>query len=231
MLQSKAHVASLLDHSILHPLHTDEDVRAECEVAASYRVAAMCVKPCHVALAVDCLVGSEVPVCAVTAFPHGHAMLAVKLAETQAALDAGAREIDTVINLARVRAGDWPAIHLELEQLQMLVDSHDGTFKAIFETGLLEDEEIRKLCQIANSIPLDFVKTSTGFATVKDAQGNLSISGATEHAVKIMTQAVAGHCEVKASGGIRTLADVQRYQALGCSRVGTSATQSIMSEL
>ncbi len=227
-MDTKQGIAALLDHSVLHQLHTADDVRAGCELAKKYQVASLCIKPCHVVIAAESLEGSGVPVCAVTGFPHGNSVLSVKLAETQAALNAGATEIDTVINLALVRDADWPAVHMELEQLQMLVDSHEGVFKAIFETGLLNDEEIKKICEIAASIPLDFVKTSTGFVTVKDSSGKLVASGASEHAVRLMADSVAGRCKIKASGGIRTLDDVLRYRELGCSRIGTSSTQHIL---
>ena len=231
MTAERDQIARLIDHAALHPAHSAADTRAACAVAARQRVAAACVKPCYVQTAVEALRGSPVAVCAVIGFPHGNSATAIKLEEARLALDQGAREIDSVVNLGALKSGDWPAVQRELERLQSLVSAHDAVFKLIFECGLLADDEVRRLARLCAEIPLDFVKTSTGFATARDAgSGGLRALGATSDAVRMMADEVGGRCRIKASGGIRTLADVLEFRALGCARIGTSSTEAILDE-
>lgn len=223
-------IARLLDHAVLHPAAGPAETLAACELARRHRTAALCVKPCFTSLARAALDGSGVAVCAVVAFPHGNSATAVKAAETRAALDDGAAEIDAVLNIGLAAAGQWDALAAEITALQSLCAGRGALLKLILETALLSPGQIRRLCELALAAGAAFVKTSTGFAFLPRPGGGFEPLGATEEAVRIMVSAAAGRMGVKASGGIRTLAQVLRYHALGCSRIGTASTAEILRE-
>ena len=223
-------IARLIDHSLLHPALTDIEIRQGCELARRCEVKAVCVKPYAISVAKDILKGSPVAICSVVGFPHGNSITMVKLRETQEALAAGAHEIDVVINIGKAKSGVMEYVKEEMRAINRACQRTAAPLKVIFETDFLTDAEVVALCQVATDVNVAYVKTSTGFGFVKQPGGNHSCNGATEHHVKLMRQHCASHIRIKASGGIRTLDDVLKFHALGCSRVGTSATEAILDE-
>ncbi|MGF1530886.1 MAG: deoxyribose-phosphate aldolase [Puniceicoccaceae bacterium] len=221
-------IAKLFDHAVLQPVHTATDTRAGCELGLKYGVAAICVKPCYLSLAAEILAGSTVAPCAVTAFPHGNSGLQARLAEISEVLKAGATEIDTVANLGLVREGNWSDLRSELSQITSLTHQNGALLKLIFETDFLTQPEIAALAELAAEVGVDFVKTSTGFAYLPQPEGGFKTRGATEEAIITMRDHVAGKCQLKASGGIRTLDQVLRFRELGCTRIGIGATATLL---
>jgi deoxyribose-phosphate aldolase len=217
-----------IDHAVLQPTHTDEDVRAACAFCAELNVASVCVKPSHVPLAVECLQNSTVLVSTVIGFPHGGTSIDAKVAETQLACRQGAREIDMVVNIGKVLSGDWSFVERDIRAVVEAARHGGAITKVIFETGLLPDDEAKiRLCQLSEAAGAAFVKTSTGFGFVKRSDGTMVATGATEHDVRLMREHCGPAIQVKASGGIRGYEDAQRFVDLGATRLGTSATKEI----
>ncbi len=224
-------IAKMIDHSILHPTLTDDDLKRECEVARKYNVASVCVKPYAVKQAAKLLMGSEVLVGCVIGFPAGNSSIAVKVFETEIACRDGAVEIDMVINIGKALQEDW--IYIE-EEIKSVVDTshmYGAITKVIFETDFVtRDEHKIKLCEICSKAGADYVKTSTGFGFVKDPDGKYSYRGATAHDLELMRKHSAPEVKVKAAGGVRTLADLLKFKELGISRCGATATVSMLEE-
>jgi deoxyribose-phosphate aldolase len=223
-------LAKMIDHSLLHPTMTDADIREGCELAKEYDVATACVKPYAIALAHKILNGSDVGVCGVIGFPHGNSTTAIKIAETRHALRDGATEIDMVVNIGKALGGDWPYVSAEIEAVNAECMDADAILKVIFETDYLQDEHIICLCEICSGHAVAFVKTSTGYGFVKQANGFYSYQGATDHNLALMRQHCAPRVQVKAAGGVRTLDDLLRVRALGVTRIGATATAAILDE-
>jgi deoxyribose-phosphate aldolase len=221
-------VVKLIDHAVLHPMQTDDDVRAACALCAELGTTSVCVKPSHVPLAAECLSDSAVLVSTVIGFPHGGTSTETKVAETQAACQQGAREVDMVVNVGKVLSGNWTFVEWDIRAVVDAARNHAAITKVIFETGLLPRDELKiRLCQISEVAGAAFVKTSTGFGFVKGADGALFATGATEHDVRLMRQHCSPAVQVKASGGIRSYADARRFIDLGATRLGTSSTKEI----
>lgn len=221
-------IVSLIDHAVLQPTQHDDDVRAACELCDRLGVASICVKPSHVPLAQELLVESSVLVSTVIGFPHGGTSSTAKVAETIEACESGACEVDMVVNLGKVFAGDWQYVASDIRAVVEAARQHDAITKVIFETGLLNDDAQKiKLCDLSEQAGAAFVKTSTGFGFVKDSSGNLVGTGATEHDVMLMQNHTSDAVQVKASGGIRSLADAQKFVVLGATRLGASSTAAI----
>lgn len=211
-------IASLIDHTILKPEATRTDVIKVCREARQYNFASVCVNPYWVPLVRAELMGSPVKVCTVVGFPLGATSTEAKVAETAAALRAGAQEIDMVINVGALRSGDHEAVKADIAQVVKVSHEARAIVKVILETALLDDNEkavASTLCKLAGA---DFVKTSTGF----------SKSGATAHDVALMRSVVGPEMGVKASGGIRTLDDLKAMAAAGATRIGASASVKIV---
>jgi deoxyribose-phosphate aldolase len=172
-------LAKMIDHSLLHPTMTDNDVVAGLEIARKYNVAAACVKPYLVSLAKKHLGSSDVKVCAVIGFPHGNSRTEVKVAEAIAAGRGGGAEIDMVINISEAFGGDWAYVTEEIRCVNDVVRSAGALFKVIFENDYLRDEHIARLCKICTALEVEFVKTSTGYGFVKLPNGLHSYKGAT----------------------------------------------------
>lgn len=224
-------IASMIDHAALHPSLTDDQLRAECLVALQYGTASICIKPYAVKLAASVLAGSAVKVCTVVGFPHGSSTIDAKWAETMAAIENGATEIDAVINTGKANSLDWHYMTEEIAAITELCHSKDSTVKFIFENTFLATDAIKvKLCEICTTAGADFVKTSTGFDYYKQADGTFGTLGAQDNDIRIMRANIAPHMQVKASGGIRTLADIERLYALGATRFGTSSTVQILAQ-
>jgi len=224
-------VAKMIDHSLLHPTLTDNDLIAGCRLAERYNVASVCIKPYAVTLAKQILAGSEVKVSTVIGFPHGGHQIEVKELEARLALDQGAAELDMVINIGKALSQDWNYINREIKSINGICVSRGALLKVIFETDFVTSDDSRiKLCQICGEIGVGFVKTSTGYNFVKDSSGAMGYAGATDHVLKLMRQACPPSVQVKAAGKVRTLDDVLRVRSLGVSRIGATTTAEILEE-
>ncbi|PQO47909.1 deoxyribose-phosphate aldolase [Blastopirellula marina] len=229
-------LAKMIDHALLHPTMTDGEMDAGCQLAMEYGVASVCVKPYYVSRAAELLAESDVLVGTVIGFPHGSNHTEIKRAETRQALEDGAQEIDMVLNIGKVMSGDWDYILRDIQVVCQESHHRAAKVKVILETdylsgggaGLKSDALKRKLCQICDVAGADWVKTSTGFGFVKQADGGFGTQGATEHDIKLMREACSAKVQVKASGGVRDLAALIRAKDLGASRCGTSSTQAIL---
>jgi deoxyribose-phosphate aldolase len=211
-------IAAMIDHTILRPDATREDVIRVCGEARKYKFATVCVNPYWVPLVSDRLSGSPVKVCTVVGFPLGANPTEIKQAETETAVRCGAQEIDMVINVGALKGGDHEAVKLDI---QAVVDeAHRGgaTVKVIIEAALLNDNEKAIACTLSKLAGAEYVKTSTGFAA----------SGATAHDVALMRTVVGPRMGVKASGGIRTLDDLNKMASAGATRIGASASVKII---
>src|SRR4051812_15135197 len=223
-------LAKMIDHSLLHPTMTDEEVRRGCELARKYDVATACVKPYSIPMAREILAGSDVAVCPVIGFPHGNSTTAIKVAEAEAAAREGGREIDMVINIGKAIGGDWKYVSAEIKAINDAVVSNGAILKVIFENDYLNEAQIIRLCEICSEIGVAFVKTSTGYGFVKQENGMYSYKGATVAHLKLMRQHCPPKVQIKAAGGVRTLDDLLLVRSLGVSRIGATATQAILDE-
>lgn len=224
-------VAKMIDHSILHPTYTDDDLRKNCDIAKKYRVATVCVKPYHTQMAAALVQGSGVAVCAVIGFPHGNSTIEIKIAETLQVIADGATEVDMVVNIGKVLQSDWLYIEKELEAINDTCRKNGALLKVIFETDFItSDEDKIRLCDLCGKHAIAFVKTSTGYGFVKDIDGRYSYEGATEHDVKLMRKHCRPETRIKAAGGVRTLDQLLIFRELGAARIGASATEAIMEE-
>ncbi|OUQ35220.1 deoxyribose-phosphate aldolase, partial [Massilimicrobiota timonensis] len=201
----------LIDHTLLKANASKTDITKLCDEAMQYDFASVCVNPVWVSYCAEYLKESDVRVCTVIGFPLGANTSKVKAYETKMAIEEGADEVDMVINIGALKAGDMDTVY---QDIQAVVDASQGhCVKVIIETCLLTDEEKVLACQQAMKAKATFVKTSTGFST----------GGATVHDVALMKQTVGDHCEVKASGGVKTFEDMEAMVNAGASRIGTSS--------
>jgi deoxyribose-phosphate aldolase len=214
-----AQVAKLIDHSLLRPELTLDDVCEGCALAVRYEVASVCVRPGDVPLAVDLLRETGVAVGTVAGFPHGSTTTRIKAAEAALAVGQGAIEIDMVINIGRLRSGDLAEVEADI---RAVVDAADGaTVKVILENAYLTSGQIIAGCQAVERAGAQFVKTSTGFAN----------GGATMDDLALMRSAVSPAIEVKAAGGVRSLDTLLAMADLGVTRFGATATAAILDDL
>jgi deoxyribose-phosphate aldolase len=220
----------MIDHSLLHPTFIDDEIRAGCELSKKYDVATACVKPYAIELAREVLDGTNVDVCAVIAFPHGNSTTRIKILEAEDAAKRGATEIDMVVNIGKVLGGDWEYVSEEIKSINAAVVQHSALLKVIFENDFLEDEHIIRLCDICSEHSVAFVKTSTGYGFVKQPNGMYAYEGATDHHLQLMRKQCPDTVQVKAAGGVRSLEDLLRVKALGVTRIGATATQTILED-
>lgn len=224
-------LAKMIDHSILHPTLTDADLERECQVARKYQVASVCVKPYAVKQAAEFLKDCDVLVGCVIGFPAGNSAIQVKVFETETACKDGAAEIDMVINIGKALQGDWKYISEEIQSVSDVCHAHNAIVKVIFETDYITREaDIVKLCEICTEVGTDYVKTSSGFGFVKQANGDYNYSGATIPVLELMKKSVGPKVKVKAAGGVRNLDQLIAVQAAGCSRCGATATAVMMED-
>jgi len=224
-------LAKMIDHSILNPVMTDNDLKRECEVAKKYDVASVCVKPYAVSQAVKLLKGSNVLVGCVIGFPHGNSSTAVKVFETEQACNDGATEIDMVINTGKALGGDWNYVENEIKAVTQTCHRSKAIVKVIFETDFVtKDEDKIRLCEICTKVGADFVKTSTGFGYVKQPNGDFNYKGATVNDIELMRKHSGPKVQVKCSGGVRTLDDLLNMKAAGATRSGATATAVMLEE-
>ncbi|MBI4327964.1 MAG: deoxyribose-phosphate aldolase [Chloroflexi bacterium] len=224
-------LAKMIDHSLLHPTMTDQELKAGCRLAAKYNVASVCIKPYAVKLAARLLKGTGVKVGAVVGFPHGSSATEVKRYETEVACRDGATEIDMVINIGKALSGDWKYVERDIGAVIREAHRHGAIVKVIFENDFLPNDAIKKkLCRICEKAGADFVKTSTGYGFVKGPDGKYSYQGATEHDLRLMRANVSSKVQVKAAGGVRDLDALLRVRDLGTTRCGATATAAMLEE-
>ncbi len=211
-------IAALIDHTLLKPEATAADIRKVCAEARQYGFASVCVNPYWVRLVAGELKGSPVKVCSVVGFPLGANATEIKVAETAAAIRDGANEIDMVLNIGELRAANHDAVRGDIKAVVETAHAGGAIVKVILETALLSDEQKVAASLLAKEAGADFVKTSTGFGP----------GGATAADVALMRNTVGAVIGVKASGGVRTLEDLQAMVAAGANRVGASASVKIV---
>ncbi len=226
-----AQIAKMIDHSVLHPTYTDDDLKLNCEIAGKYSVATVCVKPYHTRQAATFLRNSDVGVCAVIGFPHGNSTIDIKVDETMQVISDGATEVDMVINIGKALQGDWEYIEKEIQLINGTCMNHKAILKVIFETDFLtSDTDKIGLCRICSKLKVAFVKTSTGYGFVKGKDGKYAYTGATEKDIILMRKHCIPEVGIKAAGGIRNLDQLLKAYELGATRIGASATESIMED-
>jgi deoxyribose-phosphate aldolase len=217
---TRSELARLLDHSVLKPESTAHDIAAGAAIVRDWSIGYYCVQPCWVALAADALAGTNAQIVSVAGFPHGCDRPEAKARAAELAIGDGAREIDMVINLGALRGGD-PAV--VTADIAAVVSAAQGLpVKVILESAALTDGEKRLACQLALDAGAAFVKTSTGFHPA---------GGASVADVRLLREVVGAKMGVKASGGIRNLADTQAMLAAGANRIGTSGSAAILAAL
>ena len=211
-------IAKMIDHSLLRPELTTDDVRRGCEIAGRREVASVCVRPSDVGLAKVALSGSGVLVGTVAGFPHGDTRTIIKAAETRALVEAGADEIDMVLHIGRLRSGETTYVY---DDIAAVVAAAQGRLvKVILENAYLTDGQKVTGCRIAEQAGAHFVKTSTGFAP----------TGATLADIQLMRATVSPHLEVKAAGGVRSLDTLLSLYEAGATRFGATATETILDD-
>ena len=209
-------VAKLIDHTLLKPAATRQDIHHLCEEARQYGFFSVCINPVWVSYAKEQLKGSDVKVCTVIGFPLGANTTAVKVYETEDALKNGADEIDMVINIGALKAQEYQTVLQDIQAVRKACAGH--VLKVIIETSQLTDEEKVKACELSAQAEADFVKTSTGFTG----------GGATAPDVALMRKSIPAHMQVKASGGVRSRADFDAMVAAGATRIGASSGVKIV---
>lgn len=219
-LTSIEQVAKMIDHSLVRPELTDDEVVEGCELAARHNVASVSVRPCDVDLAVRMLAGSGVQVGSVSGFPHGNPTTPAKLYETRDLLRRGAKEIDMVVNYGKLRSRQFQYVESELLQMADLCHQNGAILKVIFENAWLTDELKIVACRLCERAGVDFAKTSTGFAP----------SGYTLHDVRLMRANLPDHIGIKAAGGVRSVDKLLEVYEAGCTRIGATQTAAILEQ-
>jgi deoxyribose-phosphate aldolase len=213
-------IAKTIDHSLLKPELDDAFIEDGCRLAAEYDVASVCVPPVHVRRAAALLDGTDVKVGTVVGFPHGYATTETKVAETRQALADGATEIDMVLRIGALKSGRDAAVQLDIAAVVEVAHADGAIVKVIFENAYLTDDEKVRACHLTEAGGGDFVKTSTGFAP----------GGATHDDLRLMRANTSPHIQVKAAGGVRTLDALLDVMALGVTRIGATATKTIIDD-
>ncbi len=214
-------LADYIDHTILRPDCSTEDIKRLCAEAIQFGFATVCVPPFYVKNAYELLLNTKVKVSTVVGFPMGYAATPAKVEEIKRALDDGASEVDAVINICAVKSSNWSFVKNDIDSMVMAAHLKGKHIKIIFETGLLSETEIVNLCDICLEVKPDFVKTSTGF----------NGEGATLPVVHLLKQQLQDQVKIKASGGIRTQADALRFIEAGVKRIGSSSSVMIVREM
>jgi deoxyribose-phosphate aldolase len=219
-MQSDKPIASLIDHTLLKPEATQDQIAQLCEEARQYDFAAVCVNPTNVKLAAKLLKGSPVAVCTVVGFPLGATLPEVKAYEAQQAINHGATEIDMVINIGALKSKDYELVEKDIAAVVRTCHDNEAICKVIIEASLLTEEEKVTACQLAKKTGVDYVKTSTGFGP----------GGATVEDVALMRRVVGPSMGIKAAGGIRNLETAKKMVEVGATRIGTSSGVKIVQE-
>lgn len=211
-------LARMIDHTMLKADATEDEITTLCNEAKKYNFASVCINPSYVPLCSKLLKGTQVKVCTVIGFPLGATTTGTKRAEAEEVLNEGAQEIDMVINIGKLKAGDYKYVFNDINQVVLAAKKKNAVAKVIIETALLNDEEKVKACLLSKEAKADFVKTSTGF----------SKGGATAGDIALMRYVVGSSVGVKASGGVRSLEDAEEMIKSGADRIGASASVKIV---
>lgn len=209
------HITEKVDHTLLKPIATWEDIKKICDEAKEMKVASVCIPPSYVKQASEYL-KDEIPVCTVIGFPLGYSTTKIKIEEAKDAIQNGAKEIDMVINIGDAKAGLFDKIEEEIRQIKEAVGSH--ILKVIIETCYLTENEKISLCKAVSNAKADFIKTSTGFGT----------NGATLEDIKLMRENVSKETRIKAAGGVKTIEDAEDFIKEGATRLGTSSICQVL---
>jgi deoxyribose-phosphate aldolase len=213
-------IAKMIDHSLLNPSLSERELEDGIQLALAFDCASVCIMPHYLARCASLLAGSTVRASTTIGFPHGGHTTETKLAEASQALANGGEELDMVVNISRVKSGDWHYVESEIASIVGLVHDSEAKVKVIFENCYLTDPEKIHLCEICGRVGADWVKTSTGYGT----------GGATMEDLKLMRSHSPAHVQVKAAGGIRDLDSLLAVRALGISRCGASRTADMLNE-
>jgi deoxyribose-phosphate aldolase len=213
-------IARLIDHTLLKPEASRDDIRKLCDEAAHFGFASVCINPWNVPLAAEILRGTKVKICTVVGFPLGATLPQAKIYETEEAIKLGAQEIDMVINIGALKSGQDDVVESDIRGVVEASHRGGAICKVILETALLTKEEKISASTLAKRAGADFVKTSTGFSS----------AGATTEDVALMRSVVGPEIGVKAAGGVRTFEDLKKLVAAGATRIGASASVKIMEE-
>lgn len=213
-------LSKMIDHSLLNPTLTDAAIDEGCDLAVAFDVASVCVVPYALARCAKRLEGSTVLPTTVVGFPHGSQTTQVKLADVARGLTDGARELDMVVCIGKVLTEDWGYVEQEIGLILEAAHGGDAKLKVIFENAYLQDPHKIRLCEICGELGVDWVKTSTGYAT----------GGATDQDLRLMREHSPPNVQVKAAGGVRTLDRLLEVRALGVTRSGATATAGILNE-
>ena len=233
---SLTRLAKMIDHSLLHPTMTDDDLVKGFELSLKYNVATACIKPYAIPLAKQYLAGTSVAICPVIAFPQGNSSTAVKVFEAEDACkmlgteECGRAEVDMVVNIGKVLGHDWGYVEQEIKAVNDVVTGHGAKLKVIFENDFLSELDIKELCHICTRIGVAFVKTSTGYGFVKQKSGEYNYKGATHEHLRLMRKESGQDVQIKAAGGVRTLDDLLVVMSLGVTRIGATATEAMLGE-
>ncbi len=211
-------LASFIDHTLLRPDCTLEDIQRVCREAEQHGFAAVCIPPFYVKKAADLLAETPVKVATVIGFPMGYSATPAKVEEIKRAVDDGAHEVDVVVNLCALKSGNWNYVRNDIDSVTTAVHLKGRRVKIILETGILTPEETTRVCEICLEVKPDFVKTCTGF----------NGGGATLEAVARLREAVTDQIKIKASGGIRTHAEALAFIEAGAARLGSSAGAALL---
>lgn len=209
-----------IDHTLLSPDATSNQIEELCREASYYNFASVCVPPVYVGLASKLLRDTNVSVCSVVGFPFGYQDMNTKTFEAKHLMEQGANELDVVVNLAVLKSGDWDLLRDEIDRISTAIQLKDKIMKLIFETGRLTQEEIYKLCMMCLEFRIDFAKTSTGF----------NGPGANAEVIAFMKSNLQGKVKIKASGGIRSYSEAISMIQAGADRIGTSSALAIVKE-
>jgi len=213
-------IAKMIDHSLLNPALTDQELEAGCRLAREYNVASACIKPYYLNRCAKILAGSTVAPSTVVGFPQGGNSTAIKLAEAEQALRDGGTELDMVVNIGRVLSEDWAFVQQDIRVVVDAAHQAGAIVKVIFENCFLQDRHKIRLCEICAETGADFAKTSTGYGS----------GGATMADLKLMREHLPPHIQVKAAGGVRTLDGLLEVRSIGVARAGATQTAKMLDE-
>ncbi len=213
-------IAKMIDHSLLQPVLTDEELEKGCQIALQYNVASVCIKPYYLKRCVQILKDSAVKASTTIGFPHGGHATVVKVSETRQAFRDGGEELDMVVNIGKVLSGDWRFVRDDIKAVLRIVRDEGGLLKVIFENCYLNEAQKIRLCEICGELNVDFVKTSTGYGS----------SGATVEDIRLMRQHSPPSVQVKAAGGVRDLDTLLKMREAGASRCGATRTVDMLEE-
>jgi len=213
-------IAKMIDHSLLNPTMTVDDLEAGCQLALAYDVASVCIMPYYLARCSELLSGSTVQPSTTIGFPHGGHTTKIKRAEAEAAIADGCQELDMVVNISQVLSGKWDYVRRDIAAVIEVAHAASRKVKVIFENSFLKDEHKIRLCEICGELKADWVKTSTGYGS----------GGATLEDLKLMRKHAPPFVQVKAAGGVRDLDTTLQVREIGVTRVGASRTKDMLDE-